>query len=322
MRICSFFPSSSILTSVRTHAQNNLAKLFKCTLEPLVGSVLKICFYREAYLTGRISRWVILPIVKTIGNLWFRLQGLPPQFTTFGQERLKKTERELLELGQKEIIAVNQDKSITFAHFKASPTPNSTCILYLNGFGLPYQTAKKFIHKHVTAGFDFAVFEWGYKVSIEDFIEDAEAAFQTLLQKGYRPDQIKILSYCGTTYVAAYLKLKHHTEGVDAILINPHTSFRDVITKSNRIGLLGLGAISTNEYDLDNERTLSHLSNSHASTCLIIDPENSITPPNTVERLQASLHQSGCTTIPITEKFNQQFDNPVIWDQYVQFLRR
>lgn len=322
MRIGSFFPAPNILTSVSSHAQNNLTKLFKCILEPLVGSILKICLYREAYLTGRISRCVILPLVKTIGNLWFRLQGLPSQFTTFSQDRLKKTEKELLELGQKETIPVNQDKSITFAHFKASPTPDSTCILYLNGFGLPYQTAKKFIHKHVTAGFDFAVFEWGDKVSIEDFIEDAEAAFQTLLQKGYRPDQIKILGYCGTTYVATYLKLKHHAEGVDAILINPHTSFRDAVEKSNRIGLLGLGAISTNKYDLDNERALSQLSMSHASTCLIIDPENSITPPNTVERLQTSLHQSGCTTIPIAEKFNKQFDNPAIWDQYVQFLRR
>ncbi|EKE07924.1 MAG: hypothetical protein ACD_17C00451G0003 [uncultured bacterium] len=157
---------------------------------------------------------------------------------------------------------------------------------------------------------------------MKDFIEDAEAAFQALLKKGYRPDQIKILGYCGTTYVAAYLKLKHHTEGVDAILINPHTSFRDVIETSNRMGLLGLGAVSTDQYDLDNEKTLSQLSKDQASTCLIIDPQNSITPPNTVARLQTALQPSGCTTIQITRKFNKQFEDTAIWNQYVQFLRR
>lgn len=313
---------SSSFTHAKICAQNSLTSLFKSTLEPLIGSILKICLYREAYLTGPTSRWVILPVVKTIGNLWFRLQGLPRQFTTFDQERLKKTETELLAIGQKELLPVKQDKLITLAHFKVNPSLNSTCILYLNGFGLPYQTAKKFIHKHIAAGFDFAVFEWGNKVSIKDFIEDAEAAFQTLLSKGYRPDQIKILGYCGTTYVATYLKLKHHNEGVDAILINPHTSFRDIVEKANRIGLFGLGAITTDEHNLDNEITLRMLSESCASTCLVIDPKNSITPTDTVERLQTALHQSGHTTVLTDKKFNKQFEDPAVWDRYVQFLKR
>lgn len=322
MRICSFPPASSLFTTVSLYAQNSLTKLFKYTIEPLIGSILKICLYREAYLKGRISRWVILPVVKTIGNLWFRLQGLPSQFTSFDPARLKKTETELLKHGHKEAIAVNSDKSIPFVHFKAHNNPQSTCVLYLNGFGLPYQTAKNLIQKHLADGIDFAVFEWGDKTSMTDFTEDAEAAFQALIQKGYRPDQIKILGYCGTTYVATRLKKKHHAEGVDAVLINPHTSFRDVVTKSNRIGLLGLGAITTDEYDLDNERTLSQLPKSPASTCLIIDPKNSITPSDTVERLQAALQKSGCTTIPVAEKFNKQFENPAIWKPYTQFLRR
>jgi len=332
MRVSSFFHSSSYLTSVSTHIKNKLTRLFKCIIGPLIGSILKICLYREAYLTGRISRWVILPIVKTIGNLWFRLQGLPSQFTTFNQERLKRTEKTLLKFGKKETLSVKQKKSITFVHFKARPqdtltsksaSSNPTCILYLNGFGLPYQTAKKFIYKHTQAGFDFAVFEWGNKVSMKDFIEDAEAAFQTLLTKGYKPNQIKILGYCGTTYVAAYLKLKHHAEGVDTILINPHTSIRDVIAKSNRLGLLGLDSISTRKHNLNNEETLRKLpKHSQASTCLIIDPNNSITPSDTVKRLQKALNISGYTTIPITQKFNKQFENTNIWNKYVQFLRR
>lgn len=321
MQVSSLFPVTSSFVSVSNCVQRVSVWIFKHTLEPFVGSILKICLYREAYLTGRVSQWTILPIVRTIGNLWFRLQGLLPVFTAFDPERLRNTEQELLKWGQKELIAVGRDREILFAHFQASLTPSSTCVLYLNGFGVPYQTAKHKIYQHLDAGFDFAVFEWGNQVSMKDFVDDAEAAFQALLAKGYSPDKIKILGYCGTTYVAAYLKLKHHAEGVDAILVNPHTSLRDVIAKSNRIGLLGLGAISTDEYDLDNEKTLRQLPCGAGSTCLVIDSQNSITPPDTVQRLQAALDRSGCVTIPITEKFNTQFDNPKIWEQYAQFIR-
>jgi len=243
-------------------------------------------------------------------------------FTSFDKKRLDDTEASLLQIGEKTILKVDEERSIPFVHFQKDKNNRSTCVLYLNGFGLPYQTAKNFIHKHLDEDFDFAVFEWGNKVSMQGFVEDAEAAYQALIEKGYQPNQIKVLGYCGTTYVATYLKAKHHQEGLDAILVDPHTSFREVVDQANPIGKYGVGAIATEEYDLDNINTLSHLKHTGASTCLVIDPENLITPPDTVERLQNALAQSGVTTIRTQGKMNKQFNTPEIWNQYIQFLRR
>ena len=217
---------------------------------------------------------------------------------------------------------------------KSTAGANKRCILRCNGFGLPLETDKKLIGLHLAAGFNYAVFEWRKEPSIEGFFQDAEAAYQEVLAQGFTPPRIKALGYCGSNYVVAHLKEKHHSEGLDVVMIGAHTSLQDVIAHSgapmNRIGLLGLGAIEKNGLDFDNIRKFQALLPSQASTCLIMNPQNAITPPDTIERLKDALLQSGgCDVILKPENckeeefnFNKQFQIPEIWQRYVSFLCR
>lgn len=211
---------------------------------------------------------------------------------------------------------------------------NERCVLRCNGFGLPIATDKKFIGLHLAAGFNYAIFEWRKEASIEGFFQDAEAAYQAVLQQGFTPHQVKALGYCGSNYVAAHLKENHHSEGLDVVMIGAHTSLRDVISHAqspiNRIGLLGLGAVEKNGMDFDNIRKFQALQPGPASTCLIMNPKNEIAPPDTVERLRNALLQSGgCEVILKPENcteeqfnFNRQFQIPEIWQRYIAFLSR
>jgi|GEM_PF-2865557 hypothetical protein len=211
---------------------------------------------------------------------------------------------------------------------------NKKCILRCNGFGLPMETDKKWIGLHLAAGFNYALFEWRKEVSIEGFFQDAEAAYQALLQQGFTPFQIKALGYCGSNYVVAHLKEKHHAEGLDVVMIGAHTALRDVIAHGpspvNRIGLLGLGAIEKNGMDFDNIRKFQTLLPGKASACLIMNPRNEVAPPDTIERLRKVLVQKGPCEIILKPAqyskedfdFNRQFQIPEIWQRYAAFLSR
>jgi len=319
---CSPFPCKFLLEKCYTYPKRALTTLFQVTIGPFIGLILKISLFREAYLNGRISKYFILPFVKSIGNLWFRVQGLGSQFISFDEARLKRTELELLRNGRKEEIHTEDNRRVPLYFFEAERDRKPQCVLYLSGFGLPFQTSKKLIQKHLEEGVSFAVFEYGKKASVEGFVQDADAAYKALLRRGIQPKNIKVLGYCGTTYIAAYLKLKYHCDGLDAILVNPHTSLRDVVRKVNRLGLLGLGRVVSPQYEFDNEKLFSQLGMDGGSTCLVIDPNNSITPADTIQRLQAALSNTNSRTIEIREKFNKQFENPVVWDSYLNFLLR
>ena len=217
---------------------------------------------------------------------------------------------------------------------KISAGSNKICILRCNGFGLPIETDKKLIGLHLAAGFNYAIFEWRKAPSIQGFFQDAETAYEAALKKGFEPSQIKALGYCGTTYVVANLKKNHHHEGLDAVLVGAHTSFRDVVAHTqwpvNQIGLLGLGAIESPEANFDNIEKFKTLEQSQAATCLIMDPNNEIAPPETIKRLTRSLEKTeNCKVILKSENcsgqqfnFNKQFEIPEIWKQYTSFLTR
>ncbi len=334
-----------------------LSAVFRRTLEPLIGYFLKICVFREAALQGRFGRWVVLPLTAKIGNTWLRCRGFPAQFTTFGKKRLEESSEFLAPFGETRTLVTADGVEIKWTFYSAEKFRNSPevlagfklnaaevpkrvvgaeqkCVLRCNGFGLPIETDKRFIGLHLAAGFNYAVFEWRKEASIEGFFKDADAAYQAVLDQGFTAPQIKVLGYCGSNYVAAHLKEKHHSEGLDLVMIGPHTSLRDVVAHTqwpaNRIGLLGLGAIEKNGLDFHNLKKFQTLDKSGAATCLIMNPNNEIAPPRTVERLQEALVKCGnCELILKPEgcsdeefNFNKQFQIPEIWQRYVAFLSR
>ena len=241
---------------------------------------------------------------------------------------------------------IEQEKLIEFlSNFKFKQTSTSTfyvpkklvgadkkCILRLNGFGLPIETDKKLIGQHLAAGFNYAIFEWGDDVSIKGLCNDAVSAYSNIKTK-FPPKDVKILSYCGTTYIASCLKKEFHSEGLDVVEVAPHTSFRDVVDHTlwpaRMLGKWGMGAIEKEGLDFDNIKKFRALNKNGSSTCLIMNPKNEITPDDTVEHLKEALSNTDYEIIVkpdnITENdfnFNKQFEIPEIWDKYTTFLLR
>ncbi len=214
------------------------------------------------------------------------------------------------------------------------PGASNKCILRCNGFGRTIPMDKAFIGLHLAAGFKYAVFDWRDEISIKGFFQDAEAIYQKLLQEGMAPQQIKAMGSCRATFPAARLKELHHKEGLDAVLIHAPPSLRAVVAHSqwpsNKIGLMGIGAIEKDGADFDTLRRLRSLEKGTAATCLIMNEDDQTLPPTAISDLKAAAEKSGPCDLIIEPKnegssdphFEEPLRNPIVLQRYFAFLAR
>ncbi len=212
------------------------------------------------------------------------------------------------------------------------PGAGNSCVLRCQGFGRTMAMDKAFIGQHLAAGFNYALFDWRDELSIKGFAEDAEGCYQALRREGFAPSQIKIMASCRGTFPATQLKQRHHAEGVDAVLIQPPLSLRKVIAcqpgPSSHIGMMGLGAIETEEEHYDSAARLQSLRPSSGRLCVIVSEGDRTLPEDTEEQFRrAACHAGPFYAIrePKVEggsdpHFDEPLRKPEIFRRYVEFL--
>jgi hypothetical protein len=210
---------------------------------------------------------------------------------------------------------------------------HNICVLRCQGFGRTIAMDKNYIGVHLAAGFNYAVFDWRDELSIKGYFQDAENAYQAALHEGFSPAQIKIMGSCRATFPATYLKERHHDEGVDAVLIQPPPSLREMIAKqmvpANWIGLLGLGTIEKGgDEHFDSIRRLRGLRPGTGRLCLVMSEGDGTLPENTWEQFKNAASHAGPFEVIWEPKNNSgsdpHFDEPLrkphIFKRYTEYL--
>jgi hypothetical protein len=206
------------------------------------------------------------------------------------------------------------------------------CVLRCQGFGRTMTMDKNFIGLHLAAGFNYAIFDWGKEVSIKSYFQDAEGGYQAALREGFSPSQIKIMGSCRATFPISYLKEQHHAEGVDAVLIQPPPSLREMIATykppANWIGQLSLGAVEKDGEHFDSVRRFRSLRPSSGRLCLVMSEGDKTLPENTADQFRNAASHAGPFEIIWDPKDNSGSDphfaeplrKPPIFERYTQFL--
>jgi hypothetical protein len=208
------------------------------------------------------------------------------------------------------------------------PGADKICCLRCQGFGRQMPMEKATIALHLAAGFHFAIFDYRTDPSPKGFYEDAETIYQALIREGFSAKEIKAIGYCRATFVVAHLKELHHKEGLDAVMIHAPPSLRETVEHMmGPIGSLGLPSVES-DGDFDSLRRLRSLPSADAATCLIMNENDTILPPNTIANLKEAVQASGrCELILEPKKegagdphFEDPFRDPAILQRYFEFL--
>lgn len=226
-----------------------------------------------------------------------------------------------------------QEESHAFRVPAKLPNAAGTCILRCQGFGRTLPMDKAFVGLHLAAGFDYCVFDWRKDLSINGSFCDAEAAYQTLLKEGYRPQKIKAMGSCRATFVIAKLKELHHAAGLGCALIHPPPSLRAMVEKqawpSNKIGMIGLSALEKGgDEHYDTLKRLHTLPKGTARICLIMSEDDTSLPKGSIEELKTAAEKAGPVKLILEPKgapgLDAHLDDPLrkpeVLQQYLQFL--
>lgn len=221
--------------------------------------------------------------------------------------------------------------------FKVPPSVSevsSNCVLRCQGFGRKMAMDKNFIGLHLSAGFNYAIFDWRDEISAKGFFEDAEAVYQALIQEGFSAPQIKPMGSCRATFPISHLKQLHHAEGLEVVMVHPPASLESTIAHTvwpaNKIGLIGLPTIEKDGADFNTVAKFESLKPGDAQTCLIVSEGDKTIPDDAAQDLFAAVIESGgCALITEPRKegpgdphFDEPLHNPIVFDQYLNFIRR
>ncbi len=215
-----------------------------------------------------------------------------------------------------------------------TPQAQNHCVMRFQGFGRTMTMDKSYIGKHLAAGLNYAIFDWRAENSIKGYFEDAEGCFQAVRREGFLSSQIKLLGSCRATFIAVYLKARHHAEGVETVLIQPPPSLQAAIDHqpfpSNWIGRLGIRAVEgEGEEHFDSIRRLRALPSGGGRLCLILSEGDKTLPSDISDQFIRAASHAGPLEI-IWDKQNHEIDshfteplfNEDIFRRYVQFLVR
>jgi hypothetical protein len=204
---------------------------------------------------------------------------------------------------------------------KFLPRAKEKCILFCQGIGRQIPMNKRFIGLYLAAGFNFVVFNWRREVNLEKYFEDAEAVYNALIsEENFTPNQIVAVGECRSTFMVSYLKEKYHLEGLEAVLVHPITSLRHVIEVKNslirKVGLLGLKGLEKTKDLFDNLKRLKRMGSGKARTIFILNKGDKILPKNTKELFQKTVEKSVICEIPVEDKNNAHFRNPLLDEKF------
>lgn len=216
-----------------------------------------------------------------------------------------------------------------------APVPGAAgkCVLHCPGFGTLMPMHKASIGKHLAAGFTYALFDWRKsELAIKGFFADAEGVYEALLKEGYLSHRITTMGSCRGTFVVAYLK-RRYPRG-DAVMIKSPPSLEKTVAHTkwpaNKIGLIGLKGVETNDFHFDSVRHLQNTERTEGAICLIMSPQDKILPPHSIQELHEAAQISGHCELIVEEgspgapdpHFSDPLDKPEILQRYFTFLAR
>lgn len=216
----------------------------------------------------------------------------------------------------------------------AVPSLGSKCILRCQGFGRSIPMDKSFIGAHMALGIPYAVFDWrAGDLTSTGFFEDAETAYQAVLQAGFHPSAIVPMGSCRATFIVGKLKETHHAEGLSAVMIQPPPSLEQVIRKQNCIasflGMIALPTVETMPGDYDTVARLKSLAPSdQAKLCVILSENDQTLPADTEEQFRSATAASGGLQLVMQKvasdadaHLQEPLKDPIVFQQYVDFLK-